>query len=137
MSPELQAVYRRFAARERVTREKLFRHVLTATVREIPDASGCAHPVATVRAWRRQGLIFAFRHHARDYFPLFQFECGTPKPIVDQVLRLVCPDDGWHALYWFEGANGWLEGMSPVDVMDSDPSAVLKAARHANDEISD
>ena len=137
MSPELKAVYERFAARERLTREKLFRHVLNGTVREIPDATGLPHPVSTVRKWRREGRIFAFRHRARDYFPLFQFLEGTPKPLIGQVLRIVRPDDGWHALYWFEGANAWLEALSPVEVMDTDGDAVLEAAAHANDRISD
>jgi hypothetical protein len=99
LSPELKAAYERLAKSEMLTREKLFRHVLTGTVREIPDATGRSHPVSLVRQWRREGRIFAFRHRRRDYFPLFQFKDGIPKPLVAQVLKVVGPDDGWHALY--------------------------------------
>ena len=36
-------------------------------------------------------------------------------------------------MYWFVGANGWLEGGAPLDHMDEEPAAVLEAASHYND----
>jgi hypothetical protein len=64
-----------------------------------------------------------------------------PKPIVGRLLNLlhlVRREDNWFCLYWFVGANAWLEGdASPFAVMDSDEDAVTEAALHANDQISD
>ena len=109
----------------------------TGTVLEIPDSAGRPHAACVVRTWRREGRIFAFRHRNRDYFPLFQFEGGAPKPVVAQLLKLLHPDGGWHALFWFQAANAWLEGEAPADHIDHDVNAVLRAAIHANDQISD
>lgn len=40
-------------------------------------------------------------------------------------------------MFWFVGANGWLDDDAPVDLLDRDPEAVVEAASHANDMISD
>lgn len=81
--------------------------------------------------------MFAFRHAGHFYFPAFQFINGAPKPLVRRLLTLVRPTSGWHAMFWFVGANAWLEDASPVDVFDDEPDAAIEAASHANDLISD
>jgi hypothetical protein len=39
--------------------------------------------------------------------------------------------------FWFTAANGWLEGEVPVELIDLDLMAVVTAASHARDKISD
>ena len=41
--------------------------------------------------------------------------------------------DGWGLAYWFLGANSFLGGRRPQDVLLTDPSAVVAAAQ---DEMS-
>jgi hypothetical protein len=135
--PPLLAVYRRLAAREVVARERLFRSIPSRAVNAIPGPEGVPLPSGTVRMWRRRAQIFAFRHQRRDFFPLFQFERGSCKPLIQDILRVLRPSDGWYAMFWFAGANAWLEDRSPMDVMDEDAHAVLEAAAHSHDRISD
>lgn len=90
-----------------------------------------------VRRWLRERQIFAFIHRRHFWFPAFEFAVGEPKPVLQEILNLIRPLHGWEAMFWFVGANGWLEGDAPVDVLDVDPVAVVLAASHANDMISD
>jgi len=53
------------------------------------------------------------------------------------VLAHLAPWKGWDAMYWFAGANVWLEDKTPIDLLDKDPAGVIQAASHAHDEISD
>lgn len=138
MSPELRAVYLRMYRRELAYRQELFRRYPTFLVNEIPSGYGHSVPTSFVRFWLRQRQCFAYRHDGRYRCPTFQFANGAPKAIVARVIALLCPMDGWVVMYWFAAANAWLdEGVSPMSVLDSHPEAVLIAASHANDLISD
>jgi hypothetical protein len=47
-------------------------------------------------------------------------------------------EENWLVLYWFVGANAWLDpDGTPSSVMDSNEEAVIEAAIHAHDRISD
>jgi hypothetical protein len=111
------------------------------TANSVPSAGTRPVPSSEIRRLRRLRLIFCVRYKGRDYFPAFQFKDGLPKSIVGRVLNLLHFDrrqDSWFALYWFAGANVWLEGDStPLSMMDSDETAVIGAATHANDQVSD
>jgi hypothetical protein len=37
---------------------------------------------------------------------------------------------GWQTALWFVGANGWLDGARPVDLLATEPARVAEAARH-------
>jgi hypothetical protein len=138
MSPELRAVYDRLYRRELAYREELFKQHPTFLVNEIPDAYGNRVPTTFIRCWLRHRLLFTFRHAGRNRFPTFQFANGVPKPIIGRVIGLIYPMDGWGVMYWLAAANAWLEeDASPLSLLDSDPDAVLIAASHANDLISD
>jgi hypothetical protein len=81
--------------------------------------------------WRREGRILAVEHHAKLYYPGFQFDAsGIPKPPVAAVLnRLDAPSmTPWQQALWFTTANGWLSGRRPVDVLDEEPDSVVAAA---------
>lgn len=137
MDRRLQAVYERMYRRELAYREQLYRRYPAFLVNGIPDSRSRRIRSRVVRAWLHEQRIFAFHHRGHYHFPAFQFSAGEPKPIVGKVLALVRPQDGWHAMFWFVGANGWLEAGSPVEMLDVDPEGVIEAATHANDEMSD
>jgi uncharacterized protein (DUF2384 family) len=40
----------------------------------------------------------------------------------------------WQAALWFVGPNGWLGSRRPVDLLESEPDAVVAAARREADE---
>jgi hypothetical protein len=137
LDPKVLAVYRRMHDREMVTRERIFRAHPSGLVNSVPGEGGRYVPARQIRQWRSRIQVFAFRHQGRDYFPLFQFEDAHPKPLIERLLRIVRPADGWNAMYWFIGANGWLESDSPLDHLDTGPEEVIEAARHYDDAISD
>lgn len=67
-----------------------------------------------------------------DVFPLFQFDGqGHPLPIIKQVLTAFGDQkDPWKLAMWFTSNNGWLLGQArPVDLLKSDPAAILEAAQ--------
>lgn len=137
MEPALRAVYEQLFESERGVRASIFREYPSFVATWIPDRAGKTLPTRVVHNWWREARVFAFRHHGHFYFPMFQISHGYPKPVVQEVLALVQPEDGWHAMFWFVGANGWLGGRSPVECLGTNPQAVVDAASHANDEISD
>jgi len=138
MSPELRAAYERMHRRELAYREELFKLYPSYLVNEIPDAYGNRVPTTFIRCWLRHRHCFAYVHDGRYRFPTFQFANGVPKAAIARVIALLYPMDGWVVMFWFAAANGWLdEGVSPLSVLDTDPEAVLVAASHANDLISD
>lgn len=137
MEPKLRAVYDRMHKQEMAYREQLFNRYTSFLINGIPDSRGRSVATGVARGWMREKQIFAFHHRRHYHFPSFQFSAGEPKPVVGKALALMNPDDGWHAMFWFVGANGWLEAGAPVEILDADPRAVLEAAMHANDEISD
>jgi hypothetical protein len=138
MNPDLRAVYLRMYRRELAYREELFKRYPTFLVNEIPSGYGHSVPTLFTRCWIRERCCFAYRHDGHYRFPTFQFANGVPKAAVARVLGLPKPMAGWAVMYWFAAANAWLEeGVSPVSVLDTDSEAVLVAASHANDQISD
>lgn len=86
--------------------------------------------------WRKRGQVFAVPHpergaRDRDVFPAFQFRDGKPIKIVQQVLEAFGNHKtAWKQALWFTSSNGWLpNSQRPVDLLVSDPQAVLQAAR--------
>jgi hypothetical protein len=138
LSRDLRTEYARMYRRELAYRRELFRRFPTFLVNGIPTGYGHSVPTLFVRFWLRERSIFAFRHRGRFCFPTFQFANGVPKAAVGRVIQLIGPLDGWVAMYWFAAANAWLDnGASPVSMLDLHPDAVIKAAAHANDLMSD
>ena len=78
------------------------------------------------------GEVFSFEWHGNFWIPLFQFNSKdlTTRHCVAQVLReLSTVFDGWALAVWFVQANAWIENKKPIDLLDSDLSQVLHAAR--------
>ncbi|WP_265282419.1 hypothetical protein [Verminephrobacter aporrectodeae] len=67
----------------------------------------------------------------RDVYPVFQFDEGKPIKAVQEVLEAFGGRKApWKLALWFTSNNGWLAGSArPVDLLTSDPRAVIDAAR--------
>lgn len=87
--------------------------------------------------WRREGKIFAVDVDGSARFPGFCFgPNGRPQPAVTGVTAALGERlSSWELALWFTASNDWLGGLRPVDALDADPDAVVKAARHLADEI--
>ena len=135
---EIQKVFARWAARERAARGRIIFSVPTFSAKSVPGYSSRPVSASLIRTWRRQRRIFAVRYRGRDYFPAFQFLKGEPKSLIAELLCLLRPADNWQSMFWFCSANAWVvDHQQPFAVLDSNPEAVIEAARHANDQISD
>jgi hypothetical protein len=90
--------------------------------------------------WRKQGLIFSVEHRGQTYFPALQFDAttGRPREVTHTLIKTLRKHyAGWALALWFAGANAWLEGKRPFDLLDSDPARVVAAARSELDAIDD
>ncbi len=76
------------------------------------------------------GGIFGIEDRGSILYPAFQFDnTRRPKPVVAKVLQALGKRGPWQVASWFTTPNGWLpDSRRPVDVMDTDPDAVVDAA---------
>jgi hypothetical protein len=90
------------------------------------------NPSQTVHRWRKQGKIFSIHYGGRDLYPSFQFaDDGRPLSIVAELLEILARDkdrSDWDNALWFAADSGWLDGQTPIDLLQSDPARVKRAA---------
>jgi hypothetical protein len=110
----------------------------SAEVAEIAG-SRAANRAALANRWRAENRVVAVPVADELLYPGFQFTPeGRPHPTVGAALEALrsLPDlSDWQAALWFLGANGWLGGRRPVDLLDEDPRAVEAAARREVEEL--
>lgn len=108
------------------------------TAEQLADANGsqAGKRAALADNWRKRHQVFAVPHpdkaaRERDVYPAFQFENGKPIKAVQAVLEAFGDRKApWKVALWFTSNNGWLpESARPVDLLGSDPQAVIDAAR--------
>jgi Protein of unknown function (DUF2384) len=90
--------------------------------------------VATLARWIVARQVIGFAWQARTWLPLFQFDLRgmAPRGELGQVfaeLNAVC--DECELASWFAMPNPALDGRSPVQVLQADFLAVVRAARIA------
>jgi hypothetical protein len=76
--------------------------------------------------------VIGFDWQSRIWFPIFQFNLRdmTRPPALRQVLAELTPVyDAWELVSWFARPNARLDDRVPAEVLQPDPTAVLKAAR--------
>ena len=79
--------------------------------------------------WKAEGRTFAVRIGERDHYPRFQFEDGSPRPVMKAILAaLPATMTPWQKALWFASGNGWLDGDEPQHRLD-DSESVVEAAR--------
>ena len=94
---------------------------------------------ATAARWRAAGRIFGVTGGGKAaLFPGFQFDSGgQPVPVIADILAVLQDRvDPWSLALWFTGDNSRLGGVRPVDALNSDPEAVLAAARALADDLT-
>jgi len=82
--------------------------------------------------WKRERKIFAVRDHNANRYPVFQFENGYPKPVINKILKAMPGDiSPWQTALWFRSGNGWLSGDVPQNCLGDIDRVVNAAARLA------
>jgi hypothetical protein len=147
MTTPLEQVYEELHERELAYRDEIFDDHATLTAAQVADTCQPPGLVLSVERWRAEMRVFAFSHRGQDRYAAFQFQGGMPKAVIQQVLEhLASPDprpyreppfSDWATMFWFVGANVWLDDKLPFELLDEDPKAVVMAAGHARDAISD
>jgi hypothetical protein len=111
----------------------IFRDVKLLTVYEVAAILGLNGGGKTrmnmARALAKDGTMFFITKDGEPAFPAYQFEPTGAKPIIARVLAILRPRrSSWEITAWFWGSNGWLDGDTPEDLLDSEPDLVLDAA---------
>ena len=81
-------------------------------------------------AWKDEGVIFALDHGGIDIYPRYGFDTAPPRaplPALKGIIEAL-DMDAWHVAIWFMSGCGMLGSERPMDVIRSDPEAVLEAA---------
>ncbi|MDE2914162.1 MAG: hypothetical protein OXL68_14695 [Paracoccaceae bacterium] len=97
-------------------------------IHKLMYGSELSNPSEPASRWRREKRVFAVHHGRSRRYPCFQFADGQPLPIIKEVMKRL-PEDmtPWQIAYWFRSGNGWLDGLSPEEVL-GDRKGVLNAA---------
>ena len=81
---------------------------------------------------RLEKQLFGVRVGGQYLHPAFQFlsESGEPHPMLNALLgKLPDEDHGWAAALWLFAPTRKLDGARPADIFQSNPDAVIDAAR--------
>ena len=92
----------------------------------------CSFDADTLASWIAGREVVGFYWQSRTWLPLFQFNMldMTRAPVLGQVLAELTPVyDAWELANWFSQPNPWLADCVPAEALETDPFAVLQAAR--------
>jgi hypothetical protein len=82
--------------------------------------------------WKQERKIFTLSHDGTDYYPAYALDWENdfrPLKAMEDALGIFGNSKGgWALAFWFAGANSYLGGRRPQDVMASEPEKVLAAA---------
>ncbi len=96
-------------------------------------ASTGLNPSTSPNEWVPKGVIFSICNEETELFPMYALNpmvgYGLAKELVNIIEVFRERKDGWGMVYWFAGANGFLGGRRPQDLLHTDPEAVLAAAK--------
>jgi hypothetical protein len=83
-----------------------------------------------LRLWKEKKDILSVVHERVELFPAYAF-ADKLQPFAELKAILMLFDakkNYWGTAYWFAGANGYLDGQRPQNVLQPDPDRVLPAA---------
>jgi len=115
-------------------RREFLERVLVLTSAQLHERAGFPgnNPSQTGLRWRKQGKLFSINHGGRELYPAFQLgPDGRPLPIVAELLEILARDTDrteWDNALWFAGETGWLDGKTPMELLQSEPELVKQAA---------
>ncbi|MEX3963339.1 hypothetical protein AB4Y42_14140 [Paraburkholderia sp. EG286B] len=80
--------------------------------------------------WHQEGRVFAVDWGEQTLYPAYLFDGrGNPIPEVAEILKVFEGYRPFRIASWFESTNSLLRGKRPREVLSSDPTAVIAAAR--------
>jgi hypothetical protein len=127
------------ARRNALARAELAREFGLLTSAEVAELAGsrAKNRAALANRWAKEGRVFAVPHGRQFLWPGFQFDAqGQPRPAVAEVLRWFRDESSrWALALWFTSRTGWLDGRRPVDLLATEPGAVVEAARAENEPL--
>jgi hypothetical protein len=87
--------------------------------------------------WKRERKIFTVTHRGDTYIPNFQFdENGKLRPVIARAIQILGKETSdWGLALWFTAASGRLDGQRPVDLLNANPDAVVRAAEQKAAEL--
>jgi hypothetical protein len=89
-------------------------------------------PSAAIRRWSAQGNLWMVPVAGLDHYPGFAFgPDGRPRPVLRRVASALPGRTGWALVAWLVSPQEALGGARPVDLLDTDPDAVVAAAEAA------
>jgi hypothetical protein len=93
----------------------------TEALQRLARHNPCTRPVEAIR----------FEWSGDHWWPMFQFDAAMAlrEPVVRVRAELRQVFDGWDMAEWFVQPNSWLEGRCPLDLLETEPADVLRAAR--------
>lgn len=100
-----------------------------AEVGALADA-GAANPHAYASRLVKEGRVFAIERGGVRRYPHYAFDpLGNVLPVLREVLQVFAGWSAFRIASWFESASSALGGRRPRELLDSDPAAVIAAAR--------
>ena len=112
-------------------RTRYLKETLTLTSEQVAELVGhkAGNQSAAASRFKSRGAVFSVSAKGRELYPAFQFQDGRPRPVIRRILEAL-PDEmtSWQRAFWFEAANGWLDGDAPADRLN-DEDLVVEAAR--------
>lgn len=88
--------------------------------------------LSDINDWLIDDRIFAINIEGIDYFALYCFDTNNSlipaqgiRPVIQELRK---KKDNWGIAFWFCGANGYLGGRRPQDLVQHQPDLVLEAA---------
>ena len=97
--------------------------------------STATNKAALASGWRSKGRVFAVNHKSELRYPAFQFDKDAkPRKVIADVIKLFEKENAdWQLALWFVTPNSILSGQAPIEVIKSDPKALIDAA---NEELN-
>lgn len=126
------------ARQEALLRSRLLSEFGACTAQQLAELSGstAANRSQLAYAWRKEGRIFAVTHRGTPWYLGFQFDDdGRPLPVIADVLAALRGWPEWEIAAWFVRENGVLDRRRPVDVLRTNPAAVVRAAAFDGDRV--
>jgi hypothetical protein len=126
------------ARRNAEGRTALFQEFGALTSAQVGEMAGSKSPnrAALAHKWKNDRRIFAVPHQGVNYFPGFQFSPdGQPLPVIGAILAHLSAWSAWEIALWFTSRTDSLSGRRPVDLLESDPDAVVRAAASEAEEL--
>lgn len=85
---------------------------------------------AIASRWVAERKIFSVRFEGKTWFPRFQFQDGSPIPVIAAVIKIFQTHaTGWDLAFFFTSPSSYLAGRKPIEILKSDPEKIKSLAQ--------